>query len=232
MFAKRLTQPELLDHASPEEARPNLNDLIRINRNFGGHSTILKTLAGVIEPRSSFSLLDVGAASGDTARVVQARYPGAAIVNLDYNCTNLHGAPMPKVISNALTLPFAPLSFDYVLCSSFLHHFQDEQIVELLRSFYAVARKAVFVCDLERSIFPYLFLPATQPLFKWGRLTVHDGRISVRAAFRKKELLELSRRAGIPAAKISAHRPAFRLAMIARKPAQMGGPPGGIAPTR
>ena len=42
VFAKRLIKPELLDHAPPEEARPNLADLVRINSNFGGHSTIRK----------------------------------------------------------------------------------------------------------------------------------------------------------------------------------------------
>ncbi len=217
MFAKRLIRQELLDSADPEEARPNLQDLIRINRNFGGHSAIRKTLAQVVTIDSAFTLLDVGAASGDTARVLQAEYPKAAVVNLDYNLTNLRDAPMPKVISDAFRLPFAPATFDYVLCSSFLHHFPDDQIVELLRSFYAVAKKALFVCDLERNILPYLFLPATRLLFKWGRLTVHDGIISVRAALRKGELLELSRRAGIAGAQVKVYRPAFRLAMVARK---------------
>ena len=217
MFPKRFLQHELLDSASPEEARPNLQDLIRINRHFGGHSAIRKTLAQVIHADSAFTLLDVGAASGDTARVIQAEYPKSAVFNLDYNSTNLRDAPMPKVISDAFRLPFAPATFDYVLCSSFLHHFQDEQIAELLRSFYAIARKAIFVCDLERNILPYLFLPATKPIFKWGRLTVHDGLISVRAALRKGELLELSRRAGIAGAQVTVYRPAFRLTMIARK---------------
>ena len=217
MFDKRLLRPELLDHATPEEARPNLRDLIRINRNLGGHSAIRKMLAQVIDPDHPFTLLDVGAASGDTARVIQAEYPGAAVVNLDYNTTNLRDAPMPKVISDAFQLPFAPDAFDYVLCSSFLHHFRDEQITDLLRSFYAVARKALFVCDVERNILPYLFLPATRPLFNWGRLTVHDGLISVRAALRKDELQKLSDQAGIAGAEVTVHRPAFRLTMIARK---------------
>ncbi len=217
MFSQRLIQPELLDSAEPEEARPNLKDLVRINRRFGGHSTILKTLARVAPKGQAFSLLDIGAASGDSARIIQAAYPSAAITSLDYNLVNCETAPMPKVIANAFQLPFAPGSFDFVFCSSFLHHFSDGQVTEFLRSAYTLARKAIIVCDIERHVLPYLFLPATQFLFRWNRLTVHDGIISVRAAFRAGELMALSKKAGLRNIEITVHRPAFRLAMIAGK---------------
>jgi ubiquinone/menaquinone biosynthesis C-methylase UbiE len=124
---------------------------------------------------------------------------------------------MPKVIANAFQLPFAAQSFDFVFCSSFLHHFSDEQVVGFLRNAYALAKQALLVCDLERHILPYLFLPATKFLFQWGRLTVHDGIISVRAAFRSGELKRLSEKAGIRGAELAVYRPAFRIAMIARK---------------
>ncbi|MBV8897971.1 MAG: methyltransferase domain-containing protein [Acidobacteriaceae bacterium] len=217
MFARRLIKPELLDHAPPEEARRSLFDLTRINKNFGGHSVILKTLRRVLRPEDDFSLLDIGAASGDTARLVHATYPRSRIVSLDYNLTNLTAAPQPKVIGNAFQLPFSSHSFDYVMCSLFLHHFEDARVVELLHSFYALARKALLICDLERNIIPYVFLPATKLLFRWHFLTVHDGKISVRAAFRKSELRELAKRAGIRKCEVSVHRPAFRVSLIAPK---------------
>jgi ubiquinone/menaquinone biosynthesis C-methylase UbiE len=217
MFSQRLIRPELLDHAEPEEARINLQDLIRINRWFGGHSTVLKTLARVAAPHQAFSLLDIGAASGDSARIIQQAYQSATVTSLDYNLVNCEAAPMPKVIANAFQLPFAPQSFDFVFCSSFLHHFSNEQVVELLHNAYSIAKQALIVCDLERHILPYLFLPATKFLFRWGRLTVHDGIISVRASFRAGELKRLSEEAGIRGAEFAVYRPAFRIAMIARK---------------
>ena len=217
MFTHRLIRPEMLDHVSPEEARPNLQDLVRINRYFGGHSVILKTLNQAARPSDAFSLLDIGAASGDTARTIQAAFPSASVVSLDYHETNLSAAPYPKVLGDAFRLPFPPNSFDYVLCSLFLHHFQDEQVVDLLRSFHAIARKALVVCDLERHIVPYLFLPATRLLFGWHKITVHDGIISVRAAFKREELDQLARKAGIKNLQIQGYRPAFRIALLATK---------------
>jgi SAM-dependent methyltransferase len=217
VFAKRLIKPELLDHAPPDEARPNLADLVRINHNFGGHSTIRKILAEVVPNGDEFTLLDVGAASGDTARLLQGLYPRASVISLDHSLVNLEGAPPPKLIADAFALPVSPGSFDYVLCSLFLHHFNNEQVVGLLRSFYRVARRALLVCDLERHIVSYCFLPITKWFFGWERITLHDGPVSVRAGFRSKELLDLSKQAGLRHARVLVHRPAFRLSLIARK---------------
>jgi ubiquinone/menaquinone biosynthesis C-methylase UbiE len=217
VFAKRVIEPELLDHLPPEEARRNLADLVRINRRFGGHAVLRKALQRVIRPEEGFTALDIGAASGDTARLIQQIFPRASVTSLDCNGVNLGGAPQPKLIADAFRLPFAPESFDIVLSSLFLHHFEDAHVSALLRSFYRIARRAVVVCDLERHVLPYLFLPATKYLLGWQRVTIHDGVISVRAAFRAKELLELSRRAGIEGAEIQEHRPAFRLSLVALK---------------
>ena len=213
MFPTRLIKPELLDHAEEKEARSNLADLIRINRYFGGHSTIRKMLGRVVEPSDSFSLLDVGAASGDTARMIVGRFPKARVTSLDCNLVNLEAATGPKLIADAFALPFAPNSFDYVMSSLFLHHFSDEKVIELLQGFDSVARCGVLIADLERHILPYLFLMVTKPLFGWGRITVHDGLRSVRAAFRADEFKKLAEAAGIRSPVVEVHRPAFRLTL-------------------
>ena len=217
MFGKRFIQPELLDHLPPEEARPNLADLVRLNQHFGGHSTLLKILRRAVKADKPFTLLDVGAASGDTARIIKAHYPRATVTSLDQNAVNLEAAPAPKIMADAFNLPFNGERFDYVLCSLFLHHFTDEQVVNLLRGFYQRARRALLVCDLERSIFPYAFLYGSRFVLKWHAITVHDGMISVRAAFREKELRVLAQKAGLRGAETRVFRPAFRVAMIVRK---------------
>lgn len=218
-FSRRLIQPEILDHLPPDEARPNLADLVRINRYFGGHSTVRKAVERAAAGSQSFSLLDIGCASGDGARVLLNRYPRAKITCLDYNAVNMECAPHPKLVADAFELPFGPESFDFVFSSLFLHHFSDEQVIRLLGQFYGVARRAVLVCDLDRHVLPYVFLPATRFMFGWNRVTVHDGIRSVRASFRAMELAELGKRAGIGKAgiEVQTYRPAFRISLIARK---------------
>jgi len=214
-LGKRLILPELLDSLRPEEAGASLGDLIRINRRWGGHSTLRKLLAETVPAAGSFSVLDVGAASGDMAACIRQSYAGAEVTSLDYVKSHLDGATGAKIVADAFWLPFRPGSFDYVFCSLFLHHFTDEEVVDLLRGFGEVARKAVLVIDLERNPIPYYFIAWSRPLLGWDPVTVHDGAISVEAAFRREELEELARRAGLRNPRARVYRPAFRIAMAA-----------------
>jgi len=213
-LGNRLILPELLDGLPEDQARASLQDLVRINRRWGGHSTLRRLLSENISDGQRFSLLDVGAASGDMGDCVRRWYPAARVTSLDYVAGHLTGAGS-RVVGDAFRLPFRPGSFDYVFCSLFLHHFQDEQVVVLLRNFGEVARKAVLVIDLERNPIPYYFIAWSRPMLGWDPVTVHDGAISVEAAFRRRELEELARRAGLrnPIAKV--YRPAFRIALAA-----------------
>jgi SAM-dependent methyltransferase len=217
LFKTRLIEPELLDHADPQEAKANLADLVRLNERFGGYSTASKLVSQVARPDDAFTLLDVGAASGDTGRFLRRLYPNAKITTLDSNQVNAAAAAHPKLIADAFALPFPAQSFDYVFSSLFLHHFTDAQVVQLLSGFSVVARKAVLISDLERHPLAYWFLPATKLVMKWHRITVHDGRISVRAAFTRCELERLAAAAGLRNVSAAVHRPAFRLSLVARK---------------
>ena len=212
---QRVIVPELLDQASPEDARPALADLERVNRYFGGHRILRSVMGGLAGRGESFSMLDVGAASGDLGAALRDRYPRATVVSLDRLGFHLGTAAQPKVVADAFQLPFAPASFDFVFSSLFLHHFTDDQIVELLGNFKRLARRAVLAIDLERGPLALRFLPATRWIFAWNSMFVHDGLISVQAAFKKNELLGLAQRAGLERARVSTHRPWGRLSLVA-----------------
>jgi ubiquinone/menaquinone biosynthesis C-methylase UbiE len=203
-----------MDEAPPEDARACLQNLIEINTAFGGHTIVRKLLSEVSGEADRFTLLDVGAASGDSARLIGTLRPKASVVSLDQNEVNLASAPHPKILADAFRLPFSAGSFDYVFSSLFLHHFSDDQIVSLLTSFARTAKRAVLISDLERHILPYLFLPATQWLYKWHWITVYDGKLSVRAALSADELHQLASRAGLKNIQVKSHRPAFRLSLV------------------
>ncbi|HTS76788.1 MAG TPA: methyltransferase domain-containing protein [Bryobacteraceae bacterium] len=207
----RVLKPELLDSLPEPQARASLDDLTRINRHWGGHATLRRLLAENVV--GDFSLLDVGAASGDMGACVRRWYPGARVTSLDRIVSHLTRAAAPRVAADAFALPFPPKSFDYVFCSLFLHHFTDEEIVRLLAGFAGVARKKVLAIDLERNPVAYYFLPWTKWIFGWDAVTVNDGPISVEAAFRARELAELAARAGFKNVRARAYRPAFRVAL-------------------
>src|SRR5688572_21692402 len=170
---------------------------------------------GRVAPDGPFTVLDVGAASGDSGAVVRKVYPQACVTSLDYKAHHLQGASHPKVVGDAFHLPFGPDSFDIVGCSLFLHHFLVDEFVTFRRDFERLAGRAVFVNDLERHRLAYYFLPATRWLFGWDGITLHDGPISVQAAFTEHELRRLAERAGLRDIRTRAHRPAFRITLVA-----------------
>jgi 2-polyprenyl-3-methyl-5-hydroxy-6-metoxy-1,4-benzoquinol methylase len=212
--SRRRIDHEILDEQTPEEGRRSLRDLVRINRYLGGHEALRAALRR-IAPEGPFTVLDIGAASGDSGEVIRASFPQASVTSLDYKTHHLRKAAHPKVAGDAFRLPFRADCFDIVTCSLFLHHFTDEQVVTLLRDFDAVARRAVIVNDLERHWLAYYFLPATRWLFGWDKITLHDGPISVQAAFTEHELRALAAGAGLRNIYTRVHRPAFRITLVA-----------------
>ncbi len=211
----RVLKPEILDTLPPDQARASLADLTRINQTWGGHSTLRHLLRGVVPPDETFSLLDVGAASGDMGACIRTWYPRAAVTSLDRLESHLAAAQTPRVAGDAFALPFVAKSFDYVFCSLFLHHFTNDEIVKLFREFATVARHAILAIDLERNPIAYYFLPWTRWIFGWDPVTVNDGAISVEAAFHPGELESLAAAAGLKNPRAQAFHPAFRIALQA-----------------
>lgn len=82
----RVLKPEMLDTLPPDspDARASLADLVRINRYWGGLGTLRQLLDQAIAKDESFSLLDVGAASGDMGQEVQRLRSKARVTSLDY----------------------------------------------------------------------------------------------------------------------------------------------------
>lgn len=219
---RRIVRPEILDgdNAPPEEVNESLVDLQRINRWFGGTSTMQKLIDTVLEKtnRSHLTLLDVGSATGDipgsmqnqlNARGIQFRY-----TLLDRDAKHFAGRNADCVRGDALSLPFLDNSFDLVGCSLFAHHLEPVQLQALLKESMRVCRIGVLINDLRRSYLHLLAVHAGAPLF--GRITRHDSVASVWRSYTPGEMRQMLNHGTARQIEIR-NRYLFRMGIIAWK---------------
>lgn len=118
------------------------------------------------------------------------------------------------VRADAFAPPFAPAAFDFLHASQFLHHFQDAEIVALLRSWSRVARRAIIVSDLVRHPLAYHGIRLLTRLCTRNAMTRTDAPLSVARAFTLAEWRELLRRADIGSFELSMTFPFRMLAVV------------------
>jgi len=212
----RATEPEQLDEGVPEaEALRSLADLRLVNRWLGNPGRVLRAVRACLPPGGR--LLDVGCGSGDVPAFLLARLPGPLLaVGVDVKTLHLRAAPrvVRRVVADVRRLPFPDGSFDVVTASLFLHHFDEEDLPEILAGLHRLARRALVVNDLHRARVPYLFGRVAFPLLFRSRVSVEDGLLSIRRGFRPDELRAAFARAGLPAVTVRRHFP-YRLLAVA-----------------
>jgi ubiquinone/menaquinone biosynthesis C-methylase UbiE len=194
----------------------------------GDAHSLRATLLREIEEQGlkSFSMLDVGAGSGELLRVAAtwAKQTNRKLraVGLELNESMAESIieessgfdEISALRGDAMELPFADAQFDYVICSLFTHHFVDEQVVHILQEMSRVAKRRIFVIDLHRHPVAYLLYTTLGKLVLHNRLLRHDGALSILRSFKADELRELAQRAGLRDAWVERHFP-YRLVLSA-----------------
>jgi SAM-dependent methyltransferase len=218
-LSSRRRQAEWIDaaDADPVLLRKSLAYIRRVNILFGYTRSTLshfKRFSVGWKPGETIKVLDVATGSADIPKAIRRwatrRKFDVRVVGVDLQSTIAAEAAASNrdrkihiVRANALALPFADGSFDYAVTSMFLHHLDDDKVVEVLREMTRVSRRGIIAADLIRNRRAYgwisLFTLLANPMVR------HDARVSVGQAFTRPEVVSLRDRAGVGFASYHPH---------------------------
>jgi len=228
---KRSYDKEMMDFTgnSPEILADDLRNLRLLNRYLCGSRSVMVALWRALgrEPQEPISVLDVGTGSADIPAAILARakrcHVAAKIFAIEADPitariavrrTEQH-AEINIIQGDAGAPPFAPGAFDFVVASQFLHHFSEAKILDLLKQWAKLARRAIVISDLVRHPFAYHGIRLLTQLTTRNVMTLTDAPLSVRRAFTFDEWRYLLRQADIGPVEMFSVFP-FRMAAVVR----------------
>jgi 2-polyprenyl-3-methyl-5-hydroxy-6-metoxy-1,4-benzoquinol methylase len=233
-FETRQIVPELMDDPAldPAEHRQALAGLRRIHWWSGTAKSLASTLSEIAQRKhlSHLRILDIGCGGGDVTAQIAIRMASVAtceVIGWDMSPTAIETARSyrSKVahrtsgkctvdfhVQNILTMQVSERSpteaFDFVICSLFLHHFENREALLIIKQMLGLARHAIVIDDLVRSRFGYALAIVGCHGLSRSKIVHFDGPQSVRAAFTQPEILELASEAGARNCWIRKHWPA------------------------
>jgi len=233
MFRKFRQRSDRLEHIdtgdyTAQEYEGCITELQRVNRWLGDSRALRMSLLRNSEALQiqSFSILDVGAGSGELLRVAvnwgREKNRNVRATGLELNVRSAVAikeesaefGEIDSVRGDAFRLPFRDGTFDYVISSLFTHHFRDKDVVAILREMQRVAASGVYVIDLHRHPLAYFLYTTVAKLFLHNRLIREDGALSILRSFKAAELTALAEEAGLQNVRVRRHFP-FRLVLSA-----------------
>ena len=230
MFEQRSLKLEKIDTGdyTEQEYDDFLRDIRHINRFVGDTSALKNSLLKEVKKHNlkTLSVLDVGAGSGELLRMI-ADFARKSKIKTNLTGLELNARSAEAILEesvdykeitavrgDALNLPFENDSFDFVICSLFTHHFNDENVIKILQEMTRTARRKIYVIDLHRHKMAYFLYTKLLSLLIRSSLVREDGALSILRSFKPDELENLAQDAGLNNINVKRHLP-FRIVLEA-----------------
>ena len=188
--------------------RNTLNTLAHINKWLGGNKVTLNGLKKVINnhpKREPIIILDLGCGGGDILRKVSkyGKKEGYLfkLIGIDANKdATVYAREISKnypeisfINCDVFSEEFESVKCDIVLTTLFLHHFKEDQIIDLLSSLKKRAKLGIVVNDLHRHPMAYYLFKLVCLTIK-NKMIIEDGLTSILRGFKRKELENFSKK--------------------------------------
>ncbi len=210
----RSYQKELLDADDIPTADlfQNLKELDRINTLLGGYNITFSALKKIVKLETHYTLIDIGCGGGDTLKHIK-RWQLRKKLNLtligidlkpvciDYarrqNEAQNEGQNIEWICDDYRNMFLHVPHIDIIHACLFCHHLTETQLIELIQ--FATKRRITLVInDLERNPIAYYAIKLLTGFFSKSYLVKNDAPLSVARGFKKKEWLDIIKKAGAP----------------------------------
>ncbi len=205
----RSTQLEIMDDfsLSGQGFRKDLDMLSLINKWLGGNQITRNGVLHLLKGESKgkvIRIVDLGCGNGDMLRrlsVMGETYGyNFELIGLDANLdTIIYARELSKEYENVrfmqinvFSTEFQDLDYDIALLTLFLHHFNDQQILEKLKQVKEKSRLGLIINDLHRHKLAYMLFNLLT-LFVGSKMIRNDGLVSILKGFKRKELEQYAR---------------------------------------
>jgi 2-polyprenyl-3-methyl-5-hydroxy-6-metoxy-1,4-benzoquinol methylase len=208
--SQRTNAIEIMDDFATEGEilREALDKIAKINKLLGGNKLTLQGVQRLISNKNTndeLLIVDIGCGNGDMLRKL-ADY--AKINNWNFKLIGIDANPFTIAYAEKLSSQypnisyqcedifdskFQKLKYDIVLCTLTLHHFKDDEIIQLIDVFINNARVGIVINDLERSAIAYRLFQGLCFAFQLNAMSRKDGLVSILRGFKKKELQAFSK---------------------------------------
>ena len=213
-LSSRATGLEIMDdlHISGPDLDQALIELDGINYLLGGNYVTLNAVAQVLgkgSPSGKYAIADLGCGSGDILRRIRSlmnkRNIEASLTGFDAN-PNVIKFAVAKTPANCriqfeavniFSDEFRRRRFDVVTATLFFHHFTNSELIGFFRGLKEQVSLAMIINDIHRHWLAYYAIKWLTRLFSRSNMVKHDAAVSVARAFRKGELKDILREAGL-----------------------------------
>ena len=194
------------------ELQDALDKIARINQLLGGNRLTLngiKKLLDISDTTQTITIADIGCGNGDMLRML-ADYAiqkniVLQLIGIDANAFTVAyaqklSAAYPNILYSCVDIfspAFENVTYDIVLCTLTLHHFKEDEIVNIISTFSKNATTGILINDLHRSLVAYRLFEFICWIFRLNRMSREDGLVSILRGFKKKELEDFSKKLNV-----------------------------------
>ena len=179
-----------------------LDQIAGINKWLGGNKVTLNGIQKLLKDKlkdESIVIVDLGCGNGDMLRAIAEfgrnnnfRFQ---LLGIDANQTTVDYAielskEYPEIAyckQDVLSDSFKERKYDVVLCTLFLHHFDNDVIMKLLNTMISNSRLGAIVNDLHRHRLAYYLFKLVALVIN-NRMVTNDGLLSILRGFKREDI--------------------------------------------